>query len=557
MNLDRCPRCHADLRPTERPHGLCPKCLVAVAMGAPEVLRSVSGTPAPEPPRPEELGGYFPKLAILEVLGRGGMGIVYRARHRELDRPVALKLLPIDAQNDPAFAERFQREARAMASLDHPNIAAVYDSGRAGPYFFLVLELVDGPNLRQLLRSRDVPAAQALRIVSQISAALESAHAQGVVHRDIKPENVLITPEGDAKIVDFGLAKLLGRAGEEAGLTHTRQAMGTWHYMAPEQVEHPQDVDHRADIYSLGVVLYELLTGELPLGRFDAPSQRVEIDVRLDDVVLRALEKDPERRYQRVGEVRDRVEAISRTRATHDHGADKGRTEKARSRHTGSSPRRSSSARGCLFPLLLSLVLTAFALIVTRQLRSAASATGQLLSSAHEVAVSTPAVPSREPMSWAGDWKLSERDVGLPGSAPDVMRLVNRYRKRYLQAESRNTRVLVTEPHRLQLVVNMFGQERAELRAELQREIAHLPDGALRLSEVDMHAVFPRGGNFYVLHMDLSSQGYVAREAWGSPEPNPAGRPTAIYEGKRVAWRDPEVYVELPVRLAAFERFLR
>jgi hypothetical protein len=195
--------------------------------------------------------------------------------------------------------------------LNHPHIVAVYDFGRKGDLFFFLMEYVDGANLRQLLDGGRLAPREALAIVPQICDALQYAHDIGVVHRDIKPENLLLDKRGQVKIADFGLAKLAGRQPHEVTLTGTGQVMGTLHYMAPEQTEHPQQVDHRADIYSLGVVFYQMLTGELPLGRFAPPSRKVEIDVRLDDVVLRALEKEPELRYQHASEIKTRVESIA------------------------------------------------------------------------------------------------------------------------------------------------------------------------------------------------------------------------------------------------------
>jgi hypothetical protein len=178
------------------------------------------------------------------------------------------------------------------------------------------MEYVDGPNLRQVQRTGRLAPEQALRIVPEICEALQFAHDRGVVHRDIKPENVLLDRDGHVKITDFGIAKMIGPDAETVALTGGVDVIGTPHYMAPEQIERPLDVDHRADIYSLGVVFYELLTGELPLGRFEAPSQRVQVDVRLDDVVLRALEKEPARRYQQVSEVKTRVDSIASSAPT-------------------------------------------------------------------------------------------------------------------------------------------------------------------------------------------------------------------------------------------------
>ncbi|MCK6501280.1 MAG: serine/threonine protein kinase, partial [Nitrospira sp.] len=246
-----------------------------------------------------------------EMLGQGGMGMVYKARQRALDRLVALKVLPQDAARDPAFAERFQREARALARLSHPNIVAVHEFGETAGYYYLVMEFVDGSDLRRVLQQRKLSAEEALRIVPAICDALQYAHASGVVHRDIKPGNILLDRDGRVKIADFGIAKLVGGESPDPTLTQLRQRMGTPHYMAPEQVENPEAVDHRADIFSLGVVFYEMLTGELPLGRFPVPSAKVQVDVRLDEVVLRALEKEPARRYQQAGEVKTEVERIS------------------------------------------------------------------------------------------------------------------------------------------------------------------------------------------------------------------------------------------------------
>jgi serine/threonine protein kinase len=239
------------------------------------------------------------------------MGAVYKARQTSLDRFVALKILPAEANEDPAFGERFQREARALAQLSHPNIVGVHDFGQAGAYAYLVMEFVDGANLRQLQRGGHLSPSEALAIVPQICEALQFAHDHGIVHRDIKPENILIDTQGRVKIADFGLAKMMRLEAGAPDLTLTRHAIGTPQYMAPEQIEKPETVDHRADIYSLGVVFYEMLTGELPIGRFSSPSQRVEVDVRLDEVVLKALEKDPSLRYQQASAFKTEVETVA------------------------------------------------------------------------------------------------------------------------------------------------------------------------------------------------------------------------------------------------------
>jgi tRNA A-37 threonylcarbamoyl transferase component Bud32 len=308
----------------DAPQGLCPKCLIKIGLpsGA-EVDKAVTsgnrgdvftnGTPAGGfvPPEPSELAKQFPQLEILELLGQGGMGAVYKARQKQLDRLVALKILPPEVGRTEAFAERFVREAQSLAKLNHPRIVSVYDFGHteAGLYYF-IMEFVDGTDLRRVIQAGELTAAEALAIIPQICEALQYAHEEGIVHRDIKPENILLNKKGRVKIADFGLAKLLDRPAAAYTLTRDGQKMGTPHYMAPEQIEHPTEVDHRADIYSLGVVFYEMLTGELPLGRFSPPSEKVQIDVRLDNVVLRTLEKEPERRYQHASEVKTDVEAV-------------------------------------------------------------------------------------------------------------------------------------------------------------------------------------------------------------------------------------------------------
>jgi serine/threonine protein kinase len=262
------------------------------------------------PPPLDELKRLFPQLEVLELVGRGGMGAVYRARQPGLDRWVALKILPPRSTQRAGFTERFTREARALARLNHPSIVAVHDFGEAGGMPYFVMEFVEGVTLRQLVQQHRLGPREALQIVPQICDALQYAHDEGVVHRDIKPENILIDRKGRVKIADFGIAKILGDDQVLQTLTQD-QVLGTPHYMAPEQIEHPAAVDHRADIYSLGVVFYEMLTGELPLGKFAPPSRKVEVDVRLDEVVLRALEKEPEHRYQHASEVKTAVETIA------------------------------------------------------------------------------------------------------------------------------------------------------------------------------------------------------------------------------------------------------
>jgi predicted Ser/Thr protein kinase len=308
----KCPQCGAVL-PAGALGGLCPACLLKQA-ATPETATQPPSPPF-EPPTVEEVARWFPQLEILGFLGKGGMGAVYKARQPALDRLVALKILPPQTAGDhPAFAERFNREARALARLNHPNIVAVYEFGQVNSLPYFIMEFVDGLNLRQLERAGRLSPREALNIVPQICEALQFAHDEGVVHRDIKPENILLDKRGRVKIADFGIAKIMGQD-PEPRVAETQGAIGTPHYMAPEQVEKPETVDHRADIFSLGVVFYEMLTGELPLGKFAPPSRKVEVDVRLDEVVLRALEKEPEHRYQHASQVKTAVETISGTAA--------------------------------------------------------------------------------------------------------------------------------------------------------------------------------------------------------------------------------------------------
>ena len=269
-----------------------------------------------EPPSVEQIAKQFPALEVVELLGAGGMGAVYKARQKGLDRFVALKILPAEFGHDVKFALRFTREARTLARLNHPNIVSVYEFGNVEDIYYFLMEFVDGSTLREVVQAGQLAPEHALAIVPKLCDALQYAHDQAVVHRDIKPENILMAKDGAVKVADFGLSRIV--AGEnqttvQTQLTKVHQVLGTPRYMAPEQLEGSHGVDHRADIYSLGVVFYEMLTGELPIGRFEAPSQKVQIDVRLDEVVLRTLEKEPRRRYQAASEIKSDLDSIAST----------------------------------------------------------------------------------------------------------------------------------------------------------------------------------------------------------------------------------------------------
>jgi serine/threonine protein kinase/LysM repeat protein len=393
----KCPQCGTPL-PTGALAGLCPVCLLKAGAAADTITEAKQHVF--NPPSAAELAPLFPQLEILELVGKGGMGAVYKARQKELDRIVALKILPPGIGDDPAFAGRFAREAKALAKLNHPGIVTLYEFGVAAgvppavepgfqpggkniaapervedlgdkissdanpggkmptstaggtpaatPLFYFLMEFVDGVNLRQLLQAGRVSPREALAIVPQICDALQFAHDQGIVHRDIKPENILLDRRGRVKVADFGLAKLVGTersaehplgstmaghpnepSGCSALLTDAGKVMGTPQYMAPEQKEQPDAVDHRADIYALGVVFYQMLTGELPGKKLEPPSSKVQIDVRLDEVVLRALEKKPELRYQQASVLKTQVETIVSTPG--GSGREEAQSEKAES----------------------------------------------------------------------------------------------------------------------------------------------------------------------------------------------------------------------------------
>jgi serine/threonine protein kinase len=332
-----CPQCGAPL-PDDALEGICPRCLMQMNLAEPTLVDEEAGSKSKKPNAPsiEEITPLFPQLEIMELIGRGGMGAVYKARQKELDRIVALKVLPREIGDAPGFAERFAREARALAKLNHPGIVTLYEFGKADGLYFFLMEYVDGLNLRRLLHGERIAPREALAIVPQICDALQYAHDHGIVHRDIKPENILMDRRGNVKVADFGLAKIIeGRdtvaevrdLGSSASpddvndLTEAGKVMGTPKYMSPEQVEVPGAVDHRADIYALGVVFYQMLTGEMPGTPLQPPSQKVRLDVRLDEVVLRALEHNPDLRYAQASILKTQVETIVAASAAKNEGA--------------------------------------------------------------------------------------------------------------------------------------------------------------------------------------------------------------------------------------------
>jgi len=268
-----------------------------------------------QPPQPTDLDQLLEAYKVEALIGRGGMGAVYRGTQLSLGRPVAIKILPPEFAEDPAFAGRFHREALAMAKLEHPNLVTIHHFGFAEPYYFIVMDFVDGNDLHHLISNGILQPEAAPGIVGQICDALQYAHDHGYVHRDIKPANIFLTGDGQVKVGDFGLAKLASTEDNAVTqLTMSGYRIGTPNYMAPETLNYGA-ADHRADIYSLGVMFYEMLTGSVPKGVFDPPSLKVQIDVRVDEVVLKAMRQEPGKRYQQASEVKTAVEAITSTKS--------------------------------------------------------------------------------------------------------------------------------------------------------------------------------------------------------------------------------------------------
>src|SRR5687768_4997550 len=270
----------------------------------------------------KEVGTY----KIEKLLGAGGMGEVYLARDNKLDRMIALKILPWHFHADTDRTARFQREPRALSSLNHPNLITIYEVEEANGLNFIATEFVEGQTLSSLRATLSVK--ELLSIVAQVAEALAAAHQSGIVHRDIKPDNVMVRPDGYVKVLDFGLVKLMEiSSGRDAANTELGVAMGTLSYMSPEQAA-GEPVDHRTDIWSLGVVLYELVTGQKP---FSGDSRQATINgilsnepvaaselnptlpAELDQVLNKALEKDRELRYQTASDFRADIRRVLRT----------------------------------------------------------------------------------------------------------------------------------------------------------------------------------------------------------------------------------------------------
>ena len=274
--------------------------------GAPDTTRALRRW---VPPTKEEVQRALPQYEVTGFIARGGMGAVYKGVQKALKRTVAIKILPSEiVEDDLDFVGRFEREAQSMAALSHSNIVTVYEAGETPEgLLYFTMEYVDGTDVGELLAEKGrLPHDEAVRITVAVLAALECAHGHGIVHRDFKPSNVLINKQGQVKVADFGLAKI---ATTDGGLTQSLVTVGTPDFLAPETYIAGFVLDHRADIYSVGVMLYKMLTGRVPRGRFDAPSGEVRgMDPRLDRIIDKAMQEDREKRYATATEMRLEVE---------------------------------------------------------------------------------------------------------------------------------------------------------------------------------------------------------------------------------------------------------
>ena len=266
------------------------------------------------PPTAEELHQILPQYEIVKMLGRGGMGAVYMGRQTALDRPVAIKILSAQLEeSDMGFSERFKNEARAMGKLNHPSIVSVYEFGQhESGLLYIVMEYVDGTDVARMIAKKGrLHTEHAMAITAHVCDALAYAHERGIIHRDIKPANIMVGYDGMVKVADFGLAKVSTSGGQTLGLTQSGMAMGTLHFMAPEALMLGTSVDHRADIYAVGVMLYQMLTGKLPQGVFSLPSLQVPgLDPRYDTIIAKAMMEDREERYQSAREMRSDLDGI-------------------------------------------------------------------------------------------------------------------------------------------------------------------------------------------------------------------------------------------------------
>ncbi|MDF1701403.1 MAG: serine/threonine-protein kinase [Planctomycetota bacterium] len=274
---------------------------------------------APSDPNDSMIGTTLGRWTLTRLIGQGGMGRVYEARGGLMNRKVALKLLSEDLAEDASFVKRFHREAKLLSSLSHPHVVDVIDRGEDKGHLWFAMDYVRGESLRKLMDRGPISHEQAARIAMEIAEALSYAHTKGIIHRDLKPENVLLDERGSVHLVDFGLSRLVGGEADLATtrLTRTDVILGTYEYMAPEQRRGDRKLDGRSDVFALGVILYEMLTGQLPLGRFTMPSQFAGVPRAFDDVVDKALASHAKDRFAGARPMREALRvAMDKTPAT-------------------------------------------------------------------------------------------------------------------------------------------------------------------------------------------------------------------------------------------------
>jgi len=316
MNLEkhdtRCQKCGSEIR---QAIGVCPRCILTQA------VESIAASDHPalgamavsgRCPSIDSLNEQFPDFEFHELLGRGGSGWTFRATQKSLSRSVAIKLISRTTSHAEAL-ERFQREAGILAKLNHPSIVTVHDFGIQDQFLYIVMEFVPGTTLRRLIAPGKLKSERVIGIGKQICDALDYAHAKGLVHRDIKPENILVVssePEVEIRLADFGISRMALERDSMGGLTRTGLIIGTPFYMAPEQQVPGKSIDRRTDIFSVGVVLYELLTGQLPQGNFPPPSKLSDCNGALDKIVMKALNNDPNLRFESAASLKQSLISI-------------------------------------------------------------------------------------------------------------------------------------------------------------------------------------------------------------------------------------------------------
>lgn len=303
MMEERCRTCGGDLKKSAAGF-FCARCLYGTAM------EELAGKSEAATPDWREMAGFLPQYEFVREIGRGGMGTVYEALDPENGGRLAVKVLAPSCAMNPELVERFRREAEVMETLRHERIVSVKHWGERGGLLHLVMEFVPGGDVAGLLRKNGkLELEAAVELIGQACEGLEFSHSQGILHRDIKPGNLLLDDEGRLKLGDFGLAKVVDEA-STMGLTMTNAAMGTPRYMAPEQMSGAETVDERTDVYALGVVFYEMLTGRLPGGNFALPSELVKVGGRVDEVVLKALSESADDRYSSVAEFHKALQGL-------------------------------------------------------------------------------------------------------------------------------------------------------------------------------------------------------------------------------------------------------